>query len=142
MSGIQMALLGTGPGVEYRLDADTYIDFAFSPNDAGVSFTVKSNGTVEVFADNSGVLASYNWLTPTTGSTTYYVRATLLSGTFTSGTTGTWLALTSNRTWYTAYTSDSPGNKMTSATIAIATDSAGTNIVVSSTVGLEAYVDI
>jgi hypothetical protein len=31
---------------------------------------------------------------------------------------------------------------MTSATIAIATDSAGTNIVVSADIGLEAYVDI
>ena len=128
--------------VVYRLDSDIYIDSALSPTDAGVTLNINSNGTVVVTSLNLGTLASYNWITPTTGSTTYYVRATLTSGTFTSGTTGSWLALSSNRSWNTSYTSNSPGNKMTTATFEIATDSAGTNVVVSASISLEAYVDI
>lgn len=130
--------------VVYRLDSDVYIDNALSPSDAQVDFYVNSNGTILATAGTSFpfTLANYNWITPTTGSTTYYVRATLTSGTFTSGTTGTWLALTSNRSWRTAYTSNSPGNKKTTATFEIATDSAGTNVVVSASISLEAYVDI
>jgi hypothetical protein len=128
--------------VVYRLDSDVYLDTALSPTDARVVFSVNSNGTVLATGDTAGTLASYNWLTPTTGSTTYYVRATLTSGTFSSGTTGTWLALTSNRSWVTLFTSNSPGNKMTTATFEIATDSGGTNVVVSASISLEAFVDL
>jgi hypothetical protein len=128
--------------VVYRLDSDVYLDTALSPTDARVVFSVNSNGTVLATGDTTGTLASYNWLTPTTGSTTYYVRATLTSGTFSSGTTGTWLALTSNRSWVTLFTSNSPGNKMTTATFEIATDSGGTNVVVSASISLEAFVDL
>lgn len=128
--------------VVYRLDTDIYIDFALSPTDARVTFSVNSNGTVLVTGDTSGTLDSYNWLTPTTGSTSYYVRATPTSGTFSSGTTGTWLALTSNRTWITEFTSNSPGSKSTTADIEIATDSAGANVVVSASVTLTAEVDV
>lgn len=130
--------------VAYRLDPGTYLDAAFSPNDAQVDFSVNSNGSVLATAGVSfpTTLTSYNWITPTTGSTTHYVRATLTSGTFTSGTTGTWLALTSNRSWRTAFTSNSPGSKVTIATFEIATDAAGTNVVVSASIRLEALVDI
>ena len=128
--------------VVYRLDADTYLDSALSPTDAGVTININSNGTVVVTSLNLGTLASYNWITPTTGSTSYYVRADPISGTFSSGTPSTWLALTSNRSWSTTYTSNTPGNKMTTATFEIATDSAGTNVVVSAEISLEAYVDL
>lgn len=128
--------------VVYRLDSDIYLDTALSPTDARVVFSINSNGTVLATGDTAGTLASYNWITPTTGSTTYYVRATLTSGTFTSGTTGTWLALSSNRSWTTGFTSNSPGSKTTTATFEIATDSGGTNVVVSASVTLEAIVDI
>jgi hypothetical protein len=127
--------------IVYRLDSDVYLDTALSPTDARVVFSVNSNGTVLATGDTAGTLASYNWITPTTGSTTYYVRATLTSGTFSSGTTGTWLALTSNQSWVTLFTSNSPGNKTTTATFEIATDSGGTNVVVSASISLEAFVD-
>ena len=128
--------------IVYRLDSDVYLDTALSPTDARVVFSVNSNGTVLATGDTAGTLASYNWITPTTGSTTYYVRATLTSGTFSSGTTGTWLALTSNQSWVTLFTSNSPGNKMTTATFELATDSGGTNVVVSASISLEAFVDL
>lgn len=127
--------------VVYRLDSATYQDFAISPDDARVTYTVGSDGTLLVTDATFGTIASYNWITPTTGSTTHYVRATLTSGTFSSGTTGSWLALTTNRAWVTEVTS-SFGTKSTSALIEIATDSGGTNVVVSANVTLEATVEL
>jgi hypothetical protein len=115
--------------VVYRLDNDVYSDLGINGVEpsAGVNFTVLSDGTVLVTGDNSGTLANYNWITPTTGSTTYYVRATLDSGTFNSGTTGSWLALTSNRSWVVRVFTLS--SRSTTATFEIATDSGGTNVV-------------
>jgi hypothetical protein len=115
--------------IVYRLDNDVYSDLGINGVEpsAGVNFTVRSDGTVLVTGDNSGTLANYNWITPTTGSTTYYVRATLDSGTFNSGTTGSWLALTSNRSWLVRVFTLS--SRSTTATFEIATDSGGTNVV-------------
>ena len=127
--------------IVYRLDANTYIDLGlFGVFPAQVAFYVKSNGTVEVATFGSGVVDSYNWLTPTTGSTTYYVRATLISGSLNSGTTGTWQALTTDRAWDVYVNEFTSGFQNANLTIAIATDSGGTNIVVSANISLEASV--
>jgi hypothetical protein len=127
--------------VVYRLDANTYIDLGlFGVFPAQVVFRVNSNGTVEASTFNSGVVDSYNWLTPTTGSTTYYVRATLNSGSLNSGTTGVWEALTTDRVWDVFVSEFSSGFQNANLTIAIATDSGGTNIVVSANISLEASV--
>lgn len=40
-----------------------------------------------------------DWVIPNGNASLYEVRATLNSGTLSSGTTGSWLALTSTRTW-------------------------------------------
>lgn len=121
----------------YRLDAATYVDSGITGQDpaAFVNFVVGSGGTVSVTGVNGGSLGGYNWSTPTTGSTTRFVRATLLSGSFSSGTTGSWLALTSNRTWRVNVIS---GSKQVSASFQIATDSGGTNIVATATITLRA----
>ena len=127
--------------VVYRLDSSTYIDLGlFGVFPAQVVFVVKSNGTVEASTFNSGVVDSYNWLTPTTGSTTYFVRATLNSGSLNSGTTGVWQALTLDRGWEVYVNEFTSGFQNANLTIAIATDSGGTNIVVSATISLEASV--
>lgn len=127
--------------VVYRLDSDTYSDFgATALQPAEVAFYVNSDGTVEVTTFGSGVVDNYNWITPTTGSTTYFVRATLNSGSLNSGTTGTWLALTSNRVWSVYKDESSAGSQTADLTIAIASDSGGTDIVVSANVSLQAEV--
>lgn len=126
--------------VVYRLDANTYSDFGVQGLLAAeVAFYVNSNGTVEATSLNSGLLDSYNWITPTTGSTSYYVRATLNSGSLASGTTGVWEALTSNRVW-TVYVPDSGGLQIANLTIAISSNSSGTNIVASASISLQAEV--
>jgi hypothetical protein len=40
-----------------------------------------------------------DWITPKSAASGYEVFATLVSGTLTSGTTGSWLALSSSRSW-------------------------------------------
>ena len=118
-----------------------YVDFAFDPNDAGITFTMLSNGTYLIDADNGG-FESGNWITPTTGSTTHYVRATLTGGTFSSGSAvGSWLQLNTNRAWRTVFTG-AFGTKITSATFEVATDAAGTDVRVTASVTLEASVEV
>jgi len=66
----------------------------------GGSYTLESDGDVLV---NSGLGLAQDigdWIDPKDEAPgAYEVRATLNSGSLNSGTTGSWLALTSTRTW-------------------------------------------
>ena len=132
-----MALLGA-TGTVFRLDSDTYQDFVISPATAEVVLTVNANGSLAVTTNNSGTLASYDWITPTAGSTSYYVRLTVTSGSFGGSATGSWIAV--GQSWNVAR--GSLGTTSASGTLAIASDAAGTNIVVSASITLVAQVDI
>jgi hypothetical protein len=74
----------------------TYVQFGAS---ATASVTFKNDGTTSsVFSSGTGY--STDWIDPTSAAPDdYQIRATISSGTMTSGTFGSWLALTSNRTW-------------------------------------------
>lgn len=135
MSGILMAVMGAG-GATFLIKSDLYNDMGVFGVDssAGVTFRVNSDGTVLVDGDVMGTFDTYNWIDPTTGSSAYYVRATTTSGSFTSGTTGTWLALNTNRTWVLRTTT--LGFASVTATFQVATDAAGTNVVASGSVTL------
>jgi hypothetical protein len=125
----------------FRLDAAGYSDFgAISIQPAEVAFRVNSDGTVEASTFGSGIVDSYNWITPTTGSTTYFVRATLNSGSLNSGTTGVWEALTTDRVWTVYKNEFTSGSQIANLTIAISSNSGGTNIVASANISLEATV--
>jgi hypothetical protein len=128
--------------VVYRLDTALYSDNGIlGIEGAEVIFSVNSSGSV--FGISGGTLVdSYNWLTPTTGSTTYFVRATLDSGSLTGGSsaTGVWLPLTSDRFWLISLPDNTPATQIANLIVAIATDSGGTNIVVSANISLIATV--
>jgi hypothetical protein len=131
---------GTSKAV-FRLDAAGYSDFgAISIQPAEVAFRVNSDGTVEASTFGSGIVDSYNWITPTTGSTTYFVRATLNSGSLNSGNTGIWEALTTDRVWTVYKNEFTSGSQIANLTIAISSNSGGTNIVASANISLEATV--
>ena len=51
------------------------------------------NGTSGAYADIA------DWVIPTSVAANYECRATVVSGSLSSGTTGSWLALTADRTW-------------------------------------------
>ena len=72
---------------------------AFSGAPPTLSYTVNNDGTID---RTNGAASGYfeDWLTPTSSApSNYEIRMTLNSGALTSGTTGSWLALTSSRTW-------------------------------------------
>ena len=140
MSGIQMALLGATSSVTFRLDNGTYVDTAISPFDAQTTLTVGANGVLDVGTSNSGVLANYDWTTPTPPAATYYVRLAPTSGSFGGSTTNVWLALSPDQSWFVGQSG--VGNASASGTLAIATDAGGTNIVASANITLSAQVDL
>lgn len=64
------------------------------------TYTLESDGDVVTATTPLGSSDIGDWIDPKANAPSdYEVRATLNSGTLTSGTTGSWLALTSNRTW-------------------------------------------
>jgi hypothetical protein len=135
-----MMLLGAGSGVTFRLDNGTYVDTAISPLDAQTTLTVGADGVLDVGTLNLGVLANYDWTTPTPPAATYYVRLAPTSGSFSGSTANVWLALSSDQSWFVGQSGF--GTNSASGTLAIATDSGGTNIVASATITLTAQVDL
>ena len=64
------------------------------------TYTLESDGDVVRATTPLGSSDIGDWIDPKASAPSdYEVRATLNSGTLTSGTTGSWLALTSNRSW-------------------------------------------
>ena len=125
--------------IVYRLDSGNYLDFAIGV-DAQTTITVGSNGELAVTTFNSGVPAFYNWITPTATASTHFVRMTPTSGSFNGSSVGVWLPLTSNEAWNVYQ--GSLGLTSATGTLAISTNSGGTNIVASATITLRAQVDI
>lgn len=103
MSIILQALMATlastaeEPGATVTINNGTVSNVQVGASSTA-SITFNSNGTVS----SVGNVATYttDWIDPTSAAPDdYEIRATLSSGTMTSGTFGSWLALTSNRTW-------------------------------------------
>lgn len=91
---------------------------AFDSGASSCSYTLKSNSEIEQFTSIIGFLPIGNWVSPTSAAPgSYECRADLVSGTLSSGTTGSWLALTSDRTWN--LTRLSPGSSSAELTISI-----------------------
>lgn len=64
------------------------------------SYTLESDGDIIHTTTLFGAIDAGDWITPKTAAPSdYEVRATIVSGTLSSGTAGSWLALTSNHTW-------------------------------------------
>lgn len=64
------------------------------------TYTLESDGDVVTATTPGGSVDAGDWIAPKASAPSdYEVQATLVGGTLTSGTTGSWLALSSNRTW-------------------------------------------
>jgi hypothetical protein len=81
---------GTGTVSISNVNAE---DTAESPASASLSYALNSDGS-----SNEGGTAG-TWLIGSTSGSLYEARATVSSGSLSSGTTGSWLALSSNRAW-------------------------------------------
>lgn len=105
------------------------VAIAIAPDDADMYWSVHSNGKLGKHGFTGEIyLGGGEWCqnNPPIGS--YWVRATVYAGTTpTSGTIGSWLALTSTRTW--SWLRSAVGTTSGTLKIEIATDSGGSTIV-------------
>lgn len=92
---IAILRIKNGGNVVLRVDDGTYTKDVIDPADAIVSLTVANNGTLTVAADGG---TSYAWITGGAPAA-YEVRVTATSGSMSSGTMATWLALSTTRSW-------------------------------------------
>lgn len=81
----------------------------------------RSNGTGSAIVDGG------DWTVKPASGALYEVRATLVSGTLSSGTTGSWLALSSDRAW-TRQSGGPPGSQTCVFDIEIRPAGGGANI--------------
>lgn len=122
-----------GLGRAASVPAGTYSTVTSAPATASITF--KSDGTWAVVSDTS---PTGTWLTGTGTGANYWMRWTTTSGTLTSGTTGTWLVLSSNRA-YTKTDSVAGGGALTvTGTVEISSDSSGTTILSTGSITLSA----
>lgn len=130
-----------------------------SPTTASVSITFNTNGTISMSGSGTASWSTTdNWYSPTTTSigNNYWIRCTAATGSVTTGSgtptattsstwaapspnagTGTWLPLSSARTWGQSIAA--VGKTVTQLTFDIASDSLGSNIVATAIYHLKVY---
>jgi hypothetical protein len=126
MSGAAMLMLAGGGGV------------SLSNHTLNATFQLASDGTANaVMTGNSS--SPPNGTTPYVNewlrgglSSGYEARATLNSGTLSSGTTGAWLVLSTTRSWSCAATRGSTGSSSQTANLTIEIRSVATGLVLDS----------
>jgi hypothetical protein len=98
MTGIMQAIIGSLSG-----DRITLSGVGVSSTGTGTqtaTYTLESDGDVITATTPGGSVDAGDWIVPKASAPSdYEVRATLVSGTLSTGTTGSWLALSSNRSW-------------------------------------------
>jgi hypothetical protein len=139
-------LLGNGSG-NISAFGGTYARTSLSPSNASADISIDNNGGFST-SGSGGVstidtISADSWFFPeATGvGNNYWVRATLTGGSApSSGSgTGTWLALSSNRSW--ANSQSVIGTRTSTLLLEIAADAAGTIIVNSGTIIITATKD-
>ena len=97
MSGVGMMMLGAG-GYKVTLTDRSVYSSGFSPVATTGGYYLTSGGLVQV-DQGVGLTTVDNWVVPAGAASIFEVFATITSGTVTTGTTGSWLALSSTRSW-------------------------------------------
>jgi hypothetical protein len=95
------AIAGTIGGARVSITNQGVSDVQPSPNPAFAGYRLTSSGEAQTDTnDTPSWTRVEDWIRPTSAAPgSYEVRATLNSGTLTSGTTGSWLALSTTREW-------------------------------------------
>jgi hypothetical protein len=89
LAGVSASPVGT-----VSLSNQNAFDTEFEGSTASAAYVLNANGSFVSTGEAGGF-----WITPQEGMGSFEVRATLNSGSLTSGTTGVWLALNANRSW-------------------------------------------
>lgn len=97
MSGIQMNLMGGGT-VVVALSDHLVFGSTITPLTAVAQFRLRQNGQAQK-DEGGGFTLLETFVNPPAATPNYECRATLNSGSLTSGTIGSWEAITTPRTW-------------------------------------------
>lgn len=119
------------------LSNETISALSVSPADASASYRLNANGLVQGIR-NGSTATEGTWLLGGSAGA-FEVRATTVSGSLDSGTTGSWLNMGSTHTWTRTRTADTSGTSQWTGTIEIR-DVATQTLQASATVTLEAEV--
>jgi hypothetical protein len=90
---------GSNGAVVNIYDAAVYSISPFGGGGTTATIRFKSNGTWEEDTSGGGTLSYGDWVTPTSAASDFEIRATVVSGTVIGSATGSWLALSSDRSW-------------------------------------------
>lgn len=127
-------------GLAATVNDATYSASALSPADATISVTFNSSGQVTISQNGGAPVNQYTWMNGGTAAN-YDIRATIVSGTVTTGTTGSWLSLSGGQSWSKTRTSNLAGTDTVVLTIEIR-DASTLSVLDSGTVQLDAVVDV
>lgn len=103
MSGILMACVaatggsGSSPAITLPTNIDVY-DLQPAPGFAQAQITITNAGLITVLI-STGSYSEAPWCVPGASAASYELYATLIAGTLTSGTTGSWQSLGTSRTF-------------------------------------------
>jgi hypothetical protein len=70
-----------------------------NPAAATANYTLAADGDIDRTTGDNNLSDQGDWITPKVNMADYECRATVTSGSLSSGTAGSWLALTSSRSW-------------------------------------------
>lgn len=134
VSGVQMVLMGTFGGGPVSFGTFSADAVAVPPAAAIATGTMRSDGRL---ANQAGGSVVWHSRAVAGVGSTFWTRATLLSGTAPTGAAlATWLPLSANQAWSLAQTT--VGSKLCSLRIEVATSSAGAGAAILGTLNISA----
>ena len=104
----------SAPTAGASLPANLYVEDIKLGGTAFASFSLDSSGA---YTSVGTTAPSGSWKTGSDASSNYEARMSISSGSFDSGTTGSWLSLGSTRTW--SMTQSTSGSQFAQATLEI-----------------------
>lgn len=129
---MMLAFTGGGGALVSLAASYAVTDIKVSPNDASATWTLDADGSIS---------SGGRWCNKTPLPSRYEVRATTISGTLTSGTTGSWTSLDTDQTWTVSRTINTAGVNEWVGTIEIR-DAASLTVLASAQLTLTAEVEL
>ena len=97
------AFIGTMGGARIVIQGQTISDDTISPTNASAALRISSDGTYSKITASGGTTSFGAWVLPAGAASSFEYQATILSGSLTSGTVGSWVSGT--QTWTLQQTS-------------------------------------
>lgn len=98
MSGVLSVLLGAAPDALITISNQSITDATGGARNATAGYRLTSGGQAQSQI-NLTFATLEQWCTPTSQASNYEVLVTVTSGSLSTGTAGSWLALSSTQTW-------------------------------------------